>query len=267
MRTKSPMIAVALLLAAAALGSQQAVAAGAQFAADMVRQGPDNQSASGKMFVGDGRTRMEMSQQGHTVVRISDQKRGMEWILFPEDKTYLERGPRPGFDPGAPPPAPSAETDPCTGIQGLACRRAGIEDVNGRPAVKWEMTATDQGKTLTGAQWVDVQRGLPVKQQMPNGQSIELKLIGNEKVDGRSVEKWEMTVRVPNQAPTSTFQWYDPELKLAVREEFPGGYVSELKNVRVGPQPDDLFQVPAGYTRKAMPAPPAPPGPPQPGAQ
>ena len=44
------------------------------------------------MFVGDGRTRMEMSQKGREVVRISDQKRGMEWILFPADKNYLERG-------------------------------------------------------------------------------------------------------------------------------------------------------------------------------
>jgi hypothetical protein len=99
---------------------------------------------------------------------------------------------------------------------------------------------------------------------MPNGQIVELKLIGIEQIDGRSAEKWEMVTTAPKQQPMATFQWYDPELKLAVREEFPGGYVSELKNIRVDPQPDDLFAVPAGFVRKTAPA----PGPaPQPGGQ
>jgi hypothetical protein len=195
---------------------------------------------------------MEMSQQGKEVVRITDQKRGMEWILFPDEKNYLERGGGPGA-PSAPPPGPpSAETDPCAGMQGLTCRRVGVEDVGGRPAVKWEMSMSQQGETLTGAQWLDQERGIPLKSVMPNGQSMELKILGKEDVDGRSVEKWEMTTTVPNQQPMRTFQWYDPELELAVREEFPGGYVSELKNIRIGPQPDDLFVVPAGYERMTM---------------
>jgi hypothetical protein len=250
-------IAATALLAAVTAGPVQADTAGAQFSADMVRHGPDGQSTAGKMFVGDRRTRMEMTQKGHEIVRISDEKRGMEWVLFPADKTYLERGGAAGTPaaPTPPPAAPSAETDPCTGITGLTCRRVGTEDVNGRPAVKWEMSATQQGQTLTGMQWIDVERGLPLKYQMPNGQTMELKLVGPEKLDGRAVEKWQVTSTAPNQQPVATFQWYDPELKLAVREEFPGGYVSELKNIKVGPQPDDLFAVPAGFALKAMPAP------------
>ena len=62
-----------------------------------------------------------------------------------------------------------------------------------------------------------------------------------------------MTMTAPNQQPTRTFQWYDPELKLAVRQEFPGGGVSELKNIRVGKQPDDMFVVPAGYSLMPQP--------------
>jgi hypothetical protein len=244
----------AALLAAVMAGSVQADGAGVQFSADMVRHGPDGQSTTGKMFVGDRRTRMEMTQKGREVVRISNQPRGMEWVLFPADKSYLERAAPAGT--AAAPAAPSAETDPCAGVQGLTCRRVGKEDVNGRPAVKWEMTATDQGKTLTGAQWLDVERGLPLKHLMPNGQAMELKLVGTEQLDGRAVEKWEVTSTAPNQPPVTAAQWYDPELKQAVREEFPGGYVSELKNIKVGPQPDDLFAPPAGYTLKPMPTPP-----------
>jgi hypothetical protein len=198
---------------------------------------------------------MEMSQQGREVVRISDQNRGMEWILFPAEQSYLERGASSGAE-GAPPPSPkepSAEADPCASLPGVTCRRVGVEDVNGRPAVKWEMSATQGGETLTGAQWLDQERGMPLRSVMPNGPTMELKILGPETIDGRKVEKWELSVTAPNQQPSRTFQWYDPELKLAVREEFPGGYVSELKNIRVGPQPDDLFSVPAGYSRMTMP--------------
>ena len=114
---------------------------------------------------------------------------------------------------------------------------------------------TQQGETLTGSQWLDQERGIPLKSVMPNGQSMELRILGQESIDGRNVEKWEMTTTVPKQQPMRTFQWYDPVLELAVREEFPGGYVSELKNIRIGPQPDDLFVVPAGYERVTMPPP------------
>lgn len=245
---------VAAILATVLVATAQAETGVAQFAAEMVRRGPDGQVTSGKMFVGDGRTRMEMSQQGREVIRISDQNRGMEWILFPAEQNYLERGAPPGG--GSAPSAlkqPSAETNPCEGLSGVACRRVGVEDVNGRPAVKWEMSVTQEGQTLTGTQWLDQERGIPLKSVMPNGPAMELKILGQEAIDGRQVEKWEMTMTAPNQQPSRTFQWYDPQLKLAVREEFPGGYVSELKNIRVGPQADDLFSVPAGYTRMTLP--------------
>jgi hypothetical protein len=246
--------AVAAVFSTVLAATAEADSGAAQFAADMVRRGPDGQVTSGKMFVGDGRTRMEMSQEDREVIRISDQNRRMEWILFPAEQNYLERGGPPGAEGAHPHPQPfSAEANPCEGMPGVTCRRVGVEDVNGRPAVKWEMTATQEGKTLTGAQWLDQERGMPLKSVMPNGPTMELKILGQETIDGRKVEKWEMTITAPKQQPTRTFQWYDPELKLAVREEFPGGYVSELKNIRVGPQPDDLFSVPAGYARMTMP--------------
>ena len=239
------LIGVAALIAVSA----RVEAAGAEFSAEMERRGPDGEVSAGKMYVGDGRTRMEMSQQGRGVIRISDQNRGMEWILFPDEQSYLERGAPPGAKPAAPPAEPSAETSPCAAIPEMTCRRVGVEDVNGRPAVKWEMTMAQQGQTLTGAQWLDQARGIPLKSVAPNGQTMELKVLGEETFDGRTVEKWEMITTVPGQQPVSTFQWYDAELDLAVREEFPGGYVSELKEIRVGPQADDLFAVPAGYKR------------------
>ncbi len=253
MKIKTWVQAAAALLVLAQMPTAQAEIAGAQFSADMISRAPDGETTMGKMYVGDGRMRVEMSQQGREIVRISDQSRRMEWVLFPDQQSYLEQGAPAGSTAQGPIGAPSAETNPCEGLQGVTCRRAGEEEVGGRAAVKWEMSVVRQGQTLTGAQWIDVQRGLPLKYQMPDGQSMELKLLGTETLDGRAVEKWEMTTVAPNQSPMRTLQWYDPELKLAVREEFPGGYLRELKNIRVVEQPDHLFIVPAGYSRMEMP--------------
>ncbi|MBK1645751.1 hypothetical protein CKO25_14040 [Thiocapsa imhoffii] len=252
MTKQQPMI-MCFALASLFVGNVQADLSGVQFSADMISSGPDGQTTAGKMFVGEGRMRMEMTQQGQNVIRISDQNRGVEWILFPEQQSYLEQVAPPGSEGLA--PAPSAETNPCANLPGLTCTRAGEEDVAGRPAVKWEMVMTHEGQTMQGAQWIDRERGLPLRHEMPNGETMELSLIGTETVEGRQVEKWEMITSVPDQAPSRTFQWYDPQLKLSVREEFPGGYVRELTSIRIAEQPDHLFTLPAGYQRMEMPQP------------
>ncbi|EGV33740.1 hypothetical protein ThidrDRAFT_0429 [Thiorhodococcus drewsii AZ1] len=244
-------VQIAIFLSSAVMATAGAQIAGTQFSADMVSRGPDGQVSTGKMYVGDGRMRVEMNQQGKEVVRITDQTQGRELLLFPDRKGYMERDLAADRQDS---PA-SANADPCAGLDGVNCRKVGEEDVGGRAAVKWEMSVVRDGQTLTGVQWIDVERGLPLKYRMPNGQSMELRMVGKETIDGRAVEKWEMTSAAPNQQPVKTFQWYDPELKLSVREEFPGGYVRELDRIQVGDQPDALFDIPAGYSRMESPPP------------
>ncbi|EXJ15328.1 hypothetical protein [Imhoffiella purpurea] len=242
-------VQLAALVSSVFAATASAQMAGTQFSAEMVSRGPDGQASTGRMYVGDGRMRMETNQQGREVVRITDQNRGVELLLFPDRKGYMERS----IPSGQSSSRPSSGTSPCEGLQDVSCRKVGEEDVGGRAAVKWEMSIEREGRTLTGTQWVDAERGLPLKYQMPNGQSMELRMLGEETVDGRAVEKWEMTSAMPNQQPVKTFQWYDPELKLSVREEFPGGYVRELDHIQVGPQPDALFAIPDGYSRMESP--------------
>ncbi len=235
-----------VILGAACMVSAHADAeiAGVEFSADMVSRGPDGQATTGKMYVGDTRMRVEMSRQGRNIVRISDQGRHMEWMLFPEQQNYMERA-----IPAGAQSAPSAEANPCAGVEGLTCRKVGEENIGGRAAIKWEMSAVHDGQTATGVQWIDAERALPLKYQMPNGQTMELAMLGQEQINGRTVEKWQMTTAVPDQQPIQTFQWYDPQLKLSVREEFPGGLVRELDNIEIGKQPDSLFEVPAEYSK------------------
>ena len=96
-------------------------------------------------------------------------------------------------------------------------------------------------------QWVDAERGIPVRSEAPDGTRMTLEMKGVETVNGRTAEKWEMTLERPDAPTQRSYQWYDPELELAIREEFPGGYVRELTDIRVGPQPASLFRVPDGY--------------------
>ncbi|QVL50469.1 MAG: hypothetical protein KFB96_08610 [Thiocapsa sp.] len=254
MRTQTQAV-LGIALASALAATAHAEISGVQFSADMISQGSDGQAETVKMFVGDGRMRKEMTQQGQEVIQIIDQNRGMMWVLFPDRQTYMEQGGAPGEGAPAPAPPPTAETDPCAGMPGLTCRRAGEEAVGGRAAVKWDMVMTHEGQSMNGTLWIDAERAIPLKHEMSNGEKMELVMVGTETMEGRQVERWEMTTTAPDQPPTRVLQWYDPELKLSVREEFPGGGVRELKSIRIGAQPDHLFAVPAGYTRMEMPQP------------
>jgi len=232
-----------------AAGASLAQTAPPQFSAELVQQGPNGQTSTSTMYVGDERTRIEMSQQGQDVIRITDQKRHVEWILFPQQHKYMEHQlpPGPPEHLGATRPSPAA--DPCAGMPGMTCHKLGDETINGRVAVKWEMEMTREGETMKSTQWIDKDRGVPLRQEFPNGQTIDLKYIGPDTLDGREVEKWEMVTTVPNRPPMHAFQWYEPALKLMVRQEVPGGFSTELKNIQVGKQPDHLFSIPAGYER------------------
>jgi hypothetical protein len=227
-------------------------AAAPEFSADMIQRGPGGETTSGKMVVGDGRIRTEMSHQGQEIVRISDEGRGVEWILFPENKSYMEsRLPGPA---GQGPKKPTAE-DPCAGIPGVVCSKTGEDVVAGRQVVVWEIVVNREGKAMKGVQWIDKERGpaFMLRQELPTGEKMERSLVGEETLSGRETEKWKIEMTRPDGQTVSTFEWYDPELELAIKQEFPGGMVSEITNIRVGAQPDQLFGVPAGYERMSMP--------------
>lgn len=92
--------------------------------------------------------------------------------------------------------------------------------------------------------------GSPCQQDNPN---FTCERLGAETVNGREAVKWRFEATQGQRTMTSTV-WIDQELRMPIRQEMPGGMVSELKNIQVGDQPDSLFRVPDGYTRIEMPA-------------
>lgn len=84
------------------------------------------------------------------------------------------------------------------------------------------------------------------------GRGLVCNKLGAEVIGGRPTDKWEFVMTRGEQTQRSLV-WIDTRLKIPVREELPGGYVRELLDIKEGPQPDSLFQIPADFKRIEMP--------------
>jgi hypothetical protein len=127
------------------------------------------------------------------------------------------------------------------------CNKLGSEALYGRPVSRWEVTVDRQGEVVRSLHWIDDDRLMSLRDMWPDGSVSELRLIDIEMLDGRKTERWQRTTMRSDGKKDVTTQWYDPELKIAVREELSGGYFREIRNIRVEKQPATLFQVPMDY--------------------
>ncbi|MCW8907913.1 MAG: hypothetical protein OQL28_11750 [Sedimenticola sp.] len=239
-------LGLGLLLSALPL-VQAASPAAVEFSADTLQTDPKNNQRSGRIYVGKQRIRSEMQQNGQPVVSIIDTEQRTTWVLYPQQRSYIEYS-------SADAVAGEQNGSPCEGIPGAECRRLGEEQIQGRPAVKWSVKVPGQGGAVQSTQWIGKQRSILLRQEVPGGPVMEQKMLGVEQLQGREVEKWEMVVTQGSQQQRST-RWFDPQLNLAIREQNPGGYLRELRNIRVGEQSPELFTIPADY-RKIVPQPP-----------
>ena len=241
-----------LLLCTVLLSAAFPVVAGeatVQFSADTIETGPEGGSRKGRLYVGNDQVRTEFDMDGQTMVQIVDLRKQEALMINPQEKTFIRRS------AGQAPAMPQQQQDasPCAGMQNISCQLLGKESVNGRPAQKWEFVNTAQESADPMLFWLDEERKIPVRQIMPDGSSMELSMLGAETLHGRKAEKWELISIGSDGKSGVTYQWYDPEIKINLREEGPGGYARDLKNIKVGPQPPELFMVPAGYSEMGAP--------------
>ncbi len=243
---------IGLFTVLAVAGAEEVI----QFSADAIQRTPDRPVMQARIFVGPDAVRSEYEMNGQRFIEIV--REGDRVLINPARKEYL-------IQPGGSAPLPQARrpqppgTSPCQGVPGVTCRLLGKEKVNGRMAEKWEFVASHNGREVRSLHWIDVEKRFPVRQMFPDGSLVEMRLVSHETLDGRPVEKWEVKQTRPDGQTQISWQWHDPELHIAIREELPGGYVRELKNIRTEPQRPDLFTIPQGYRR--IQAPPAgPPG-------
>jgi hypothetical protein len=69
---------------------------------------------------------------------------------------------------------------------------------------------------------------------------------GSDVVNGRPAHKWAVTTTDANGTTQSGYAWIDNKLHVVSRSQDKNSEM-DLQNVQEGPQPDAVFQIPAGY--------------------
>ena len=216
-----------------------------EFSADAVQVSPGRPPLVSKMYVSKSAVRTEMLQNGSRVTDISYFKKGKRILLYPDQKTYMEQTglPIPSTKSG------KSTKSPCDGVPNVKCKKLEKETLNKIKVQKWQVERNVNGKTFKSLHWIDNKRHLAVKDIFSDGGVSELKMLGKDKLNGRNVEKWESRYTHPSGQNQLSRQWYDSQLKMVIKEERPGGFLRELKNIKVKKQDKKLFKIPDNYRK------------------
>ena len=220
-----------------------------EFSAEAVQSIPGRPSMNVKMFISKKAVRTESAMNGNTVIEIVYPIEQKRVLLNNSRKTYVEQLAKNNnvFK------IKNNNISPCGGITNATCKKLGKEKVNGRNAVKWEMTVLRNGQSFKSLHWLDKKYQMALREQLSDGTVSTMTFMGKEKVNGRNTEKWRFQAVRPNGQVIESQQWYDKSLKMVIREALPGGYVRELRNIKIARQSKKLFTVPSGYTKESMP--------------
>ncbi len=89
---------------------------------------------------------------------------------------------------------------------------------------------------------------------------IERKQVGSETIDGHPTKKYLITYKTDNETH-QVYQWVATDINMPVKTSaIDGSWSHELRNIKIGNQPDNLFEIPAGYQKMQMPHFPGMPG-------
>ena len=209
---------------------------GADFSAEMVKGNAQGQNVSGKMYVSKGRVRTEMGGDGQQLIEIIDPHKGLAWIIDPAQQRYRERQ-VPKIDKSG-----ANSRNPCHGVAGAQCRQLPDEILNGRRSSKWQLRHNGKDRL----QWNDATHGFPI--QVVEGGKVVMAMVyvAEEQLGGRKVERWR-ALQHSGSSIVESEQWYDPQLNIAIRQQAQDGSFRELRNIRLGEQPESLFVLPPGY--------------------
>jgi hypothetical protein len=224
-----------------------------EFSARAIQKMPDRPTLEVQMYVSTDAVRTESVLNGEPIVELVFPKEETHVLLMPQRHAYVKQ--QAEQVPSALAKLEVEDAKPCTGMPDTQCRMLGIEEISGRKAEKWEFIVNRNGQTQRSLHWIDVERRMPLREFLSDGTATELHFLKMDSVNGRKTEKWKMTINRADGQKASSLQWYDPQLKIAIREELPGGYVRELTDIQIGPQPKRLFVIPDDYQRLQQPPP------------
>ena len=221
------------------------------FSAEAIQTAPGMQATKMKLYVlKDKSVRIELNTPQGEIVQQYFSDSGLMRIIYPARKEYIEQNsPAPLSMPG------EVLMNPCDSMPGAKCENLGEVSINGKQAIHWKVTRQGANQNMfTIEQWLDKKRGITLREKLPNGASINATMTGNENINGRNSERWDVVMTSVDGKTKSGTRWYDVELGITVRESFPNGSVRELKNILVKEPAADLFQIPDGFNKLTVPA-------------
>jgi hypothetical protein len=82
---------------------------------------------------------------------------------------------------------------------------------------------------------------------------VSRKKIGSETVNGHPTTKYEVTAKTDDKV-TQIHQWWATDIHFPVKTAaVDGSWSMEYRDIKIGSQPDSLFEVPAGYKKMSIP--------------
>lgn len=165
------ILVLALSLAIATLAQLPAK----QFAADMKFTSKD-MSATGRLYYGSGKVRMEMNALGRQSIMITDPERKVTYILLPDQHMYMEISADTAAQ-AAPRNVPVPDwhmydpANPCASTPDTTCKPIGTGMTDSRLCDKWVFTHKG-GNTQTV--WIDQKTKIPLRIEGSDGSAVEL---------------------------------------------------------------------------------------------
>lgn len=144
-----------------------------QFSGEIVVRDLDGGTATGKLFVGAAKQRMEFNAFGEVRPTIVDPANDIQHTISPRQRNFMEmpRG-ESGGPVRIPRLGPVDPNNPCASGEMSECRPLGAEMVNGQATRKWEYTNTD-GERVTS--WVSTTLRFPVKTTADTGATVDIR--------------------------------------------------------------------------------------------
>ncbi|MDQ7070915.1 MAG: hypothetical protein Q9M48_09300 [Rhodobacterales bacterium] len=239
-----PLISVAMtVLPATPLAAQQTLS----YSATALHARAGQPETTGTVVKSGQNMRLEFVSEGQNIIQILRPEIGAMYILDPAARTYMEV-----IGPAVPATATDAYTNPCPGqIESPSCQRSGTDTVNGIAVERWNLS-TAPNTAPTVLLW-DSTRRRALRQETPDGAKMIMSFQSMRDLNGRRTEYWTTQTTIPGQPVANGDWWFDPELRVVVRETLANGDTRRLENIVVGAVNPTAFQVPQGWQKIELP--------------
>ncbi len=144
-----------------------------QFKSDLLVRDLDGKTATGKLYVGAAKQRMEFGAGAAMQATVTDPQNGTQNTISAGQRKYMEM---PLGESGGPVRIPRLAAvnpaDPCAGGELSDCMRLGAEMLNGYATQKWQYTNVD-GERVTA--WIATKLRFPIKTVADSGATNEVR--------------------------------------------------------------------------------------------